>query len=101
MVAAEEQGVRDGRLKPAGGHDTWLRTYPWILISELNDLIESGNEAEHEDRFARISLRFLGIDDARASKLIERARVLVADCGLPARTETVRRKSGKRQADPS
>ncbi len=99
MVAAEEQGVRDGRLKPAGNHDTWLRIYPWILISELNDLLENGNLAEHEDRFARISLRFLGIDDAKAGKLIQRARVLVAESGLSAHTDVLRRKSATRHAD--
>lgn len=81
MVDAERDAVKSGRLKPAGGHDCWLRTYPWMLIAELNALLKSGDRLAHEERFARISLRFLGIDDALAPELIERSRLLVAESG--------------------
>jgi AcrR family transcriptional regulator len=96
MIAAERDAVRSGRLKPAGGHETWLRTYPWILISELNDLLETGNIEEHEDRFARISLRFLGIDDGLAPKLIETSRKLIPNGELTEPKDRRQTKSRKR-----
>lgn len=83
MVSAERQAVEAGVLRPAGGHDYWLKVYPWILIAELTALAETGNIAEHEERFARISLRLLGVDDALAPGLIARSRELVADSGIP------------------
>jgi AcrR family transcriptional regulator len=82
MVTFELKAVKDGVLKPAGGHDCWLKTYPWLLISELTALMETGNLLEHEERFAQISLRFLGIDDRLAPKLIARSRELVLEGGL-------------------
>src|SRR5580704_15492577 len=33
MLNAEGEAVKDGRLKPAGGHEGWLQTFPWMLIS--------------------------------------------------------------------
>src|SRR6266404_6278075 len=79
MVSAEQGAVKSGRLKPAGGHDYWLKVYPWILIAELTALADTGKIAEHEERFARVSLRLLGVDDALAPGLIARSRELVAE----------------------
>ena len=70
-------------LRPAGGHEYWLKVFPWILIAELTALAETGNIAEHEERFARVSLRLLGVDDALAPGLIARSRELVAESGIP------------------
>jgi hypothetical protein len=53
-----------------------------MLIAELNELIETRDSLAHEERFARLSLRFLGVDDSLAPKLIARSRVLVAESGL-------------------
>src|SRR6266481_7726313 len=82
MVAAEQGAVNSGRLKPAGGHKAWLTMYPWMLIAELNALVETGDLLAHEERFARVSLRFLGIDDALAPDLIKRSRALVMESGM-------------------
>jgi AcrR family transcriptional regulator len=82
MVAAEKDAVASGQLKPVGGHEAWLRTFPWILIGELTELVESGRIIEHEERFAAISLRLLGVDDALAPGLISRSRELVDASGL-------------------
>ncbi|TKC77271.1 TetR/AcrR family transcriptional regulator [Trinickia terrae] len=77
MVNAESQAVQDGRLRPVGGHECWLQTFPWLLISELNALLSDGDVAAHEERFARISLRFLGVDDTLAPTIIEESKSLV------------------------
>jgi len=82
MVSFERQAVETGVLRPAGGHEYWLKVYPWILIAELTALADTGNIAEHEERFARVSLRLLGVDDALAPDLIARSRELVADSGI-------------------
>lgn len=82
MLAAERRAVATGRLKPAGGHECWLRTYPWMLISELSAALESGDVLAHEERFAVMSLRFLGIDDELAPKLLHRSNELVTANGL-------------------
>jgi len=83
MVSAERQAVETGVLRPAGGHDYRLKIYPWILIAELTALAETGNIAEHEERFARVSLRLLGVDDALAPGLIARSRELLIENGIP------------------
>jgi AcrR family transcriptional regulator len=83
MVNAESEAVKAGVLRPAGGHDYWLRVFPWLLIAELTALAETGNITEHEERFARASLRLLGVDDALAPRLIARSRELVAENGIP------------------
>src|SRR6266576_7007773 len=83
MVNAERAAVEAGVLRPAGGHDCWLRVFPWLLIAELTALTETGNITEHEERFARVSLRLLGVDDALAPGLIARSRELVAESGIP------------------
>ncbi len=82
MLSAEQDAVKSGRLKPAGGHKSWLTMYPWMLIAELNALVETGDILAHEERFARVSLRFLGIDDALAPELIKRSRTLVMESGM-------------------
>jgi AcrR family transcriptional regulator len=79
MLNAEGQAVKDGRLKPAGGHDCWLQTFPWMLISELNAVLSDGELNMHEERFAQISLRFLGVDDALVPTLIEESKSLVLE----------------------
>lgn len=94
MITAERAAVAKGVLKPAGGHECWLRTYPWMLIAELNALIETGDSLAHEERFAQLSLRFLGVDDALAPKLIARSRVLVAESGL-AEPKLVKQRQGR------
>jgi AcrR family transcriptional regulator len=83
MVNAERAAVEAGVLRPAGGHDYWLRVFPWLLIAELTALAETGNITEHEERFARASLRLLGVDDTLAPSLIARSRELVAESGIP------------------
>jgi len=83
MAAFERQAVEDGVLRPAGGHEYWLKLYPWLLIADLATLTETGDLAEHEDRFARASLRLLGVDDDLVPDLIARSRELVADAGIP------------------
>jgi AcrR family transcriptional regulator len=83
MVGAETAAVKAGVLRPAGGHEYWLKTYPWLLIAELTALAQTGNVIEHEERFARVSLRLLGVDDALAPSLIARSRKLVAENGVP------------------
>lgn len=83
MDVFERRAVEAGVLRPAGGHEYWLKIYPWLLIAELTALAETGNIAEHEERFARVSLRLLGVDDALAPSLIARSRELVAESGIP------------------
>jgi len=82
MLAAEREAVASGRLTPAGGHDCWLRAYPWLLISEFSAALASGDVVAHEARFARVSLRFLGVDDKLAPRLLQRSNVLVTASGL-------------------
>jgi AcrR family transcriptional regulator len=99
MVTAERDAVAKGILKPAGGHECWLRTYPWMLIAELNALIETRDSLAHEERFAQLSLRFLGVDDALAPKLIARSRVLVAESGL-AEPKPTKQRQARTPASP-
>jgi AcrR family transcriptional regulator len=82
MLAAERAAVEARVLRPAGGHDYWLRIFPWILMAELASLAKTGNITEHEERFAQVSLRLLGVDDALAPGLIKRSRELVAESGV-------------------
>ncbi|MBK5265061.1 MAG: helix-turn-helix transcriptional regulator [Alphaproteobacteria bacterium] len=77
MRSAEADAVADGRLKPVGGHDYWLRSYPWLLIAELGAALQTGETISHEDRFAAASLRFLGVDDSLAPALVQQSRTLV------------------------
>lgn len=82
MLNAESEAVKEGRLKPVGGHECWLQTYPWMLISELNAVLGDGEMNAHEERFAQISLRFLGVDDALVPELISESKSLVLDEAL-------------------
>ncbi|MEZ5998723.1 MAG: helix-turn-helix domain-containing protein [Hyphomonas sp.] len=88
MLEAEAEAVADGRLKPAGGHACWLRTFPWLLIAELKEALKEDRAltAEerlvHEERFALVSLRFLGVDDKLAQSLVAESRHLVDDFDL-------------------
>ena len=83
MLREEADAVADGRLKPVGGHACWLRNFPWLLIAELKEAFKAEGEISteerlvHEERFALVSLRFLGIDDKIAKSLIEESRQLV------------------------
>ncbi|WP_261540196.1 TetR/AcrR family transcriptional regulator [Burkholderia multivorans] len=79
MVNAEGQAVKEGRLKPAGGHECWLQTFPWLLISELNAVLVDADMNAHEERFAQVSLRFLGVDDALVPELIAKSKSMVMD----------------------
>jgi hypothetical protein len=81
-MSFEHRAVEAGVLRPAGGHDSWLKVYPWLLIAELTALADTGKIAEHEERFARVSLRLLGVDDTLAPSLIARSRELVAESGI-------------------
>ncbi len=83
MVNAERAAVEAGVLRPAAGHEYWLRVFPWLLIAELTALAQTGNIIDHEERFARASLRLLGVDDALAPSLLARSRELVAESGIP------------------
>ena len=80
---AEADAVADGRLKPVGGHEWWLKNFPWLLLAELHEALKDDDTVVHEDRFAAVSLRFLGVDDGRAISLIKESRKLVDQFGLP------------------
>ena len=83
MVSAERAAVDAGVLRPVAGHEYWLRVFPWLLIAELTALAETGSVIECEERFARASLRLLGVDDNLAPSLLARSRELVAESGMP------------------
>ena len=83
MRGAEAAAVADGTLNPAGGHECWLRIYPWLLLAEIQEALKSGDIILHEEQFALLSLRFLGVDDALAASLVAESRALVGDFGLP------------------
>ena len=98
MLKAEGEAVADGRLKPVGGHECWLRTYPWLLIAELREALKVDDTTDHEERFALISLRFLGIDDKVAKALVEESRHLVGDVNFSKKTPTPVAKPKRRRA---
>lgn len=85
MLAYESRGIAEGRLNPAGGHEAWIRTLPWLLLSALTDTIAAGDPLGHEEAFARISMRLLGIADGDADALLATSRALVEaeGFGLP------------------
>ena len=82
MRNAEQEAVASGSLRPVGGHQAWISTYPWLLLGQLSQALEDGSTDASEELFARISMRFLGIDDALANDLIAKSRRLV-DKKLP------------------
>lgn len=81
MQRFETPGIQAGVLKPAGGHTTWIRTLPWILLSELNCAINDpgGDPLAHEQTFATICLRLLGVDDDDVHALLTESLNLVAE----------------------
>lgn len=83
MLQAEKDAVASGLMNPVGGHQTWIRLFPWLLISELNEALASDDLVAEEDRIARISIRMLGIDERLADELVEKSRDLVSSAGLP------------------
>lgn len=82
MRGAEANAVADGRLNPVGGHECWLRIYPWLLLAELQEALKTNDVLFHEEQFALISLRFLGIADDEAIALVGESRALVGDVAL-------------------
>jgi len=98
MREAERQAVQDGTLTPAGGHEAWLRDFPWLLIAELNHVFEKGGATEHEERFARISSRLLGIEESLIDGLLKESDALVTEAGLTPRASG---KKPRRAATPS
>jgi AcrR family transcriptional regulator len=87
MRGAEAEAVADGRFKPAAGHECWLRMYPWLLLAELREALNSGETALHEERFVLISLRFLGIDDNLAATLVDETRDFTSTLNMSMRGE--------------
>lgn len=77
MRAVEGPGVANGRLRPAAGHEVWIRTLPWVLLSELNDTVAHGNALMHEDSFARICMRLMGIREDAVDGLLRLSMELV------------------------
>lgn len=65
-----------------GGLGSWMRMLPWLIISELNDAIEKGSSAEHEEILANMSLHLLGLDADRRRALVEASRDIVDAAGL-------------------
>lgn len=107
MLREEADAVADGRLKPVGGHECWLRTFPWLLIAELKEAFKDDSEISterrlvHEERFALVSLRFLGVDDKIAKSLVEESRQLVDEFDpMPVqRTRTAKSKASRAAAE--
>lgn len=66
-----------------GGLGTWLRIYPWIVVSELNDAIEKGSSAAHEENMANLALHLLGLDNERRALTIEASRTIVDAATAP------------------
>lgn len=77
MQHAEGEAVANGRLKPVGGHQTWMQSYPWLLLGHLSNAMDDADTTAIEDSFARVSLRFLGVADDLANDLVEESRGLV------------------------
>jgi AcrR family transcriptional regulator len=81
MEQYETPGIASGALKPPVDHATWIRTLPWILLSELRCAVmdSADHRLKHEESFARICLRLLGVDDADADDLLVESLRLVDD----------------------
>lgn len=82
MITYETQGISEGQLIPAGGHEAWIHTLPWLLLSALSDAIREGDPAGCEEAFARISMRLLGIPDTLADGLLATSLALVEANGF-------------------
>lgn len=89
MERFETPGIESGALKPAAGHKTWIRTMPWLLLSELHCAVldSDGDPVQHEESFATICLRLLGVDDADVEGLLAESLSLV-DAQLNDRAST-------------
>lgn len=87
MREVEQRGLARGQTPPAvaaiGGIDTWIRLQPWILICELNDAIEKGSSASHEENLAEMALRAVGVGDGRRAAMVEESRKIVEGAQLP------------------
>lgn len=83
MQRFESPGIERGLLDPAGGHAVWIRTLPWILIGELSLAIQDTPRKAlvHEESFARICMRLLGIEDEHAEELLKQSLGLVRKHG--------------------
>jgi AcrR family transcriptional regulator len=79
MERFETPGIESGALKPAAGHETWMRTLPWLLLSELHYAVvdSEGDPLAHEESFATICLRLLGVDDADVEGLLVESLSLI------------------------
>lgn len=82
MVAVEKPGIDQGIWKPAAGHEAWMRTMPWVLLSELNEAITDGDASAHEEAYAKICMRLLGVDDDEAENLLATSLKLVEQHGF-------------------
>jgi AcrR family transcriptional regulator len=82
-VAERGKASMPNAFESLGGVEVWVRMYPWLLISELNDAIEKGSSAEHEDNLANMSIRLLGLDDARRAQIVARSREIAAPVTVP------------------
>jgi AcrR family transcriptional regulator len=83
-VAHRGQPAMPTAFEALGGVEVWIRMYPWLMISELNDAIEKGSSAEHEDNLANMSVRLLGLDDVKRASVVARSRELAAKVKVPA-----------------
>jgi AcrR family transcriptional regulator len=81
------ENVRKGEGTPAfsamGGVGAWIRMLPWILISELNDVVEKGSSASNEDELAGMSTHLMGLDEPRRLQAVEESRRIVDAAVLP------------------
>lgn len=66
-----------------GGLKTWIRMHPWILICELNDAIEKGSSATHEENLANMYTRLLGLSDERRAEVVEASRKIADGAKIP------------------
>ncbi|KAF0960870.1 TetR/AcrR family transcriptional regulator [Rhodococcus sp. T7] len=89
MERFETPGIESGALKPAAGHRTWIRTLPWLLLSELHCAASDpdGDPLAHEESFATICLRLLGVEDADVEGLLAESLNLV-DAQMDVRAPT-------------
>ena len=79
MQRYEGPALAKGLLKPVVSHSAWMRTLPWILLSELTDTVANGNPEDHEESFALIAMRLMGIPDIDAAILLEKSLAFLPD----------------------
>lgn len=85
MREAEKDAVAHGILRPAGGHEAWLGDFPWLLIAELNNVLQNNMPGDHEESFVRICCRLLGVDEAAVDQILVESDELVSGTGLKSR----------------